>query len=74
MDSILPGDVSKVAQVTEAQRPQLTAAIFRDMQAGAQTRALKVMKTKTDLAKARNAIGVDTDLAAKADGKPAPKT
>ena len=26
------------------------------------------------LAKARNAIGVDTDLAAKADGKPAPKT
>ena len=74
MDSILPGDVSKVAQVTEAQRPQLTAAIFRDMQAGAQTRAVKVMKTKTDLATARNAIGVDTNLAAKADGKPAPKT
>ena len=76
LDAVRPGSTPQVARIIEAQRPQLTAQIFRDMQNQAQERAVKAMKARTDLARARNAIGVDPDLAARLDGKaaaPAPK-
>ena len=73
LDAVRPGPVNQVAQVIESQRPQLTQQIIRDMQGQVQARALTAMKTRTDLVRARNAIGIDPDLAAKADGKPAPK-
>ena len=48
----------QVARVIEAQRPQLTAQIVRDMQAQIQAYAVTVVKTKTDLVRARTAIGM----------------
>ncbi len=73
LDAVRPGEVNQVARIIEAQRPQLTGQVFRDMQGQVQSRAMSVTKTKMDLARARNAIGVDPELAAKVDGKPAPK-
>jgi peptidyl-prolyl cis-trans isomerase D len=73
LEAVRPGDVNQVARIIEAQRPQLTAQVFRDMQGQAQSHAAKVMQAKTSLTRARKAIGIDEALAAKADGKPAPK-
>jgi peptidyl-prolyl cis-trans isomerase D len=73
MEAVRTGDMTQMAQIIESQRPQLTAQIFRDMQEQVQSRAVTAMKTRTDLARARTALGVDPDMAARIDGKAAPK-
>lgn len=73
LDAVRPGDQAAVAHVIEQQRPRLTSQVFNELQTQMTAQAQKVIKTKTNLARARSAIGVDADLAAKADGKPAPK-
>lgn len=69
LDAVRTGDRAQMAQITEAQRPQLTAQIFRDMQEQLQSQATTIMKARTNLASARNALGVDPDFAARVDGK-----
>jgi peptidyl-prolyl cis-trans isomerase D len=73
LDAVRNGQLNEMARIIESQRPQLTAQIFRDMQEQVQSRAATAMKARTDLARARTAIGVDPDMAARIDGKPAPK-
>lgn len=74
LQAVRAGDVATAARVTEAQRPDLSRQLFQGMQGQAQAYALKEVKTRTDLARARTAIGIAPDqvTAAEAAGKAAP--
>ncbi len=71
--AIRAGDVTNTARVIESQRPQLSQQLFRGLQAQAEAYALAKLKTRTDLARARTAIGIAPEQAAgAAAGKTAP--
>jgi len=61
--AVRPGDAAQVAQVTEGQRGQLAQDLFGDIGAAAQTYARTRLKTVTNPARARAALGVDTTQA-----------
>jgi peptidyl-prolyl cis-trans isomerase D len=77
LQAIRSGDVTTAARVTESQRPALSQQLFAGLQGGAQAYALAKLKTRTDLARARTALGIAPDQAQGADaaaaGKAAPK-
>ncbi|MDB5458003.1 MAG: rotamase [Caulobacter sp.] len=74
LEAVRPGDVTEMAKITEAQRPQATMGVFRDLGEAARAAAKVELKTKVNLDRARQAIGVDTsqlpkDEAGAAKGK-----
>lgn len=76
LQAIRAGDAAMAGRVAESQRPALSQQLFQGMQAGAQAYALKKVKTRTDLARARTAIGIAPEQAQAADAaasKAAPK-
>ncbi|MDP1736121.1 MAG: SurA N-terminal domain-containing protein [Caulobacter sp.] len=71
--AIRAGDPMQVAQATEQSRMQFTQELFGDISESARGYARTRLKTKTDLTRARVAMGVDPAVAAEtAPGKEAP--
>ena len=62
--AIRAGDPAQVAQATEQARPQFTQEMFGDIGESARSYARKKLKTRTDLTRARMAIGIDPTQAA----------
>ena len=77
VQAIRPGDSTMAGRVAESQRLALSQQLFQGVQLGAQSYAQTKVKTRTDLARARTAIGISPDQAPGADaaaaGKAAPK-
>lgn len=71
--AVRAGDSAQVAQATEQARQQFTQEIFSDIGDSARTYARKKLKTKTDLTRARIAIGIDPTDAAQGATAPASK-
>ncbi len=74
LETVRAGEASTLARITEEMRPQMSAAIFREIAESAQFAARKKVKVTADVARARAAIGMEplpaaTDPA-KAGGKP----
>jgi peptidyl-prolyl cis-trans isomerase D len=67
VDAIRPGDPATLASMTEQARPQMSAAVFREIEAAAEAAARQKMKVKIDYNHARTAIGLP---ALTAQGKP----
>ena len=74
LQAIRAGDASLAGRVTEAQRADLSRQLFQGLQGQAQDYAFKKVKTRTDLARARTAIGIAPDqVPAAPAGAPAVK-
>jgi peptidyl-prolyl cis-trans isomerase D len=58
VDAIRPGDPATLARMTEMARPQMSAAVFREFGAAAETSARQKMKVSIDYNRARSAIGL----------------
>lgn len=71
--AIRTGDPQQVAQATEQGRQQFTQEMFSDVGEAARGYARKKLKTKTDLTRARIAIGIDPADAAQGAAAPAGK-
>lgn len=65
IDNVTMGGGAMAAQMAEAQRGELAQAVFREMAEAAQTYARDKLKVKTDLEKARAAVGFEPKDAAK---------
>ncbi len=61
LQAIRAGDPALAGRVTEAQRADLSRQLFQGLQGQAQEYAVKKVKTRTDLARARTAIGIAPD-------------
>jgi peptidyl-prolyl cis-trans isomerase D len=78
LQAIRAGDPAMAGRVTESQRPALSQQLFQGLQSGAQAYAIAKLKTRTDLTRARTAIGIAPEQTQGADpaaaaGKAAPK-
>jgi peptidyl-prolyl cis-trans isomerase D len=73
LQAIRAGDPSLAGRVTEAQRPDLSRQLFEGLQGQAQEYAVKKVKTRTDLARARTAIGIAPEQVPSTAGAPAAK-
>ena len=71
--AVRAGDPQQVAQATEQARQQFTQELFGDVGEAARGYARKRLKTKTDLTRARIAIGIDPAEAAQGAAAPAGK-
>ncbi len=71
--AIRAGDPMQVAQATEQGRMQFTQELFADITESARGYARSTLKTKTDLTRARIAMGVDPAEAAEPKAKDAGK-
>ena len=70
--AIRAGDPAQVAQATEQGRQQFTQDVFGDIGEAARGYARTKLKTRTDLTRARLAIGLDATQAAEGQGESAP--
>lgn len=73
LQAVRAGDAATAGRVAESQRSALSQQLFQGVQAGAQAYALKKVKTRTDLARARTAIGIAPEQAEAADAAAASK-
>jgi peptidyl-prolyl cis-trans isomerase D len=83
VDAVRPADPKQVAQVLELVRQRASATYLEGLQEAARQAAVKMIKPRSDLTLARNAMGVDPAMAARIDkaaasgsasgGKPAPQ-
>jgi peptidyl-prolyl cis-trans isomerase D len=73
LDSVHPARAEQVAAYVEPQRGQLTMDLFRQVGGAAETYARQKMKARTDLDRARMALGVDPKEVAADAGKTAEK-
>ena len=71
--AVRAGDPQQVAQATEQARQQFTQELFGDIGESARGYARKRLKAKTDLTRARIAIGIDPADAAQGAAAPAGK-
>lgn len=73
LEAIRPGSAQAAAGLTEAARPQLTMAMFRDISQAASLAARDKVKVRVDEARARAVLGLDAEAApaAKAPAKSA---
>jgi peptidyl-prolyl cis-trans isomerase D len=69
VDAVRQGDMSDLARFTETLRPQVGMQYFDELRVGISAAASKSLGTKTDLNRARAAIGVSSDEIAKLDPK-----
>jgi len=67
IDAVKPPDPSQVAQVLEIVRQRGSATYLQGLQDAARDAAVKMIKPRTDLTLARNAMGVDPAMAARID-------
>ncbi len=67
VDTIKPADPKQVAQVLELVRQRASAAYLEGLQDAARQAAVKMIKPRSDLTLARNAMGVDPAMAARID-------
>jgi len=67
VDAVRPADPSQVAQVLDPLRQRATSAYLEALADAARTASVKLVKPRTDLALARNAMGVDPAMAARVD-------
>jgi peptidyl-prolyl cis-trans isomerase D len=71
IEAIRTGDVTNMAHAVEANRPQMTEAYLREIVESARAAARTKIKVRTDLDRARAALGLEPASAAKpAAGKP----
>jgi peptidyl-prolyl cis-trans isomerase D len=69
VDAVRPGDPSQTARLLEAVRPRASAAFIKDQMAALETAAREDYKVTTNLAAARQALGVDPAVIAKSPAK-----
>ena len=67
VDAVKPADPKQVAQVLELVRQRASADYLQGLQTASRNAAVKMIKPRTDLTLARNAMGVDAAMAARAD-------
>jgi peptidyl-prolyl cis-trans isomerase D len=67
VDAVKPADPKQVAQVLELVRQRASATYLEGLQAASRNAAVKLIKPRTDLTLARNAMGVDAAMAARID-------
>ena len=70
--AVRTGDPQQVAQATEQGRAQFTQELFGDIGEAARGYARTRLKTRTDLTRARLALGIDPAVAAEGQGAPSP--
>jgi peptidyl-prolyl cis-trans isomerase D len=71
VDAVKPGPTAMIAQATAMQERPTSEAVFRALGEGARGEAVRKLKTKTDIERAKLAIGLDPATAA--DVKTAPQ-
>jgi peptidyl-prolyl cis-trans isomerase D len=69
LESVNAGQGPTLARMTEEARPQMTVALFRELEETARTSARQEMKVKVSEARARAALGLEPLEPAKAPGK-----
>ena len=67
VDAVKPADPNQVAQVLEALRQRATQSYVDALLDAARNASVKLIKPQTDLTLARNAMGVDAEMAARVD-------
>jgi peptidyl-prolyl cis-trans isomerase D len=67
VDTVKPADPKQVAQVLELVRQRATANYLEGLQEASRQAAVRMIKPHSDLALARNAMGVDPAMAARID-------
>jgi hypothetical protein len=67
LDAVKPADPKQVAQVLDLVRQRATQSYVEGLQDAARAAAVKMVKPTSDLALARNAMGVDPAVAARID-------
>jgi peptidyl-prolyl cis-trans isomerase D len=67
LDAVRPGDPKQVAQVLEIVRQRTSQGYLESLQEATRQAAVTMIKPHTDLALARNAMGVDAAMAARID-------
>jgi peptidyl-prolyl cis-trans isomerase D len=67
VDAVRPADPIQVAQVLEAVRQRVTSAYLEGLADAARAAAVKMVKPRSDLTLARNAMNVDPAMAARVD-------
>ncbi len=67
VDAVRPGDVADMARFTEAKRPQFTMQYLQEVAQGAATQSATILKTKSDLGRARKAISITPEIVAASD-------
>jgi len=73
LDAIRPGDVTTTAKVVEAIRGRLSQDYLSDLAGAARAASAQSVKVTTNLALARQTVGIDPDLLAKRGAKGAKK-
>ena len=69
VEAVRAGDMGDMARFTESQRQQVSGQYFNELSAPLRDEAMRVTHTKTDLGRARAALGLDAEQIAKLDPK-----